>query len=99
MGTMPDTHSTTPLLSSTNWGTSTTSRTMSTGVRWAKTYTDGLGRAVKLESGDGGGTKSMVETVYEACACSPLGKVTRIPGCSKRASIEVSQHPRVPGKS
>lgn len=68
-------------------------------MQWAKTYTDRLGRAVKLESGDGGETKSMVETVYEACACSPLGKVTCTPGGSKRAPIEVSQHPRVARKN
>ncbi|MFN7173089.1 MAG: RHS repeat domain-containing protein, partial [Fimbriimonadaceae bacterium] len=33
---------------------------------------------VKVESGDSGGTKSIVETQYAPCACSPLGKVWRV---------------------
>jgi YD repeat-containing protein len=39
---------------------------------------DGLGRTIKVETGDGTGTKSVVETEYASCACSPLGKVKRV---------------------
>ncbi|MBK9171363.1 MAG: hypothetical protein IPM24_28455, partial [Bryobacterales bacterium] len=46
--------------------------------RWTKTTLDGLGRTVKVERGDGGGTKSIVDTEYAACACSPVGKVKRV---------------------
>ena len=31
-----------------------------------------------METGDGSGTKSIVETEYENCACSPLGKAKRV---------------------
>jgi RHS repeat-associated protein len=46
--------------------------------RWTKTWQDGIGRTVKVESGDAGGTKSIVDTEYEPCACSPMGKVKRV---------------------
>ncbi len=52
--------------------------------RWTKTTFDGLGRAVKVESGDSSGsggsavTKSIVETEYDSCACTPVGKVKRV---------------------
>ena len=46
--------------------------------RWAQTYYDGLGRTVKVESGTGDLVKSIVKTEYGACACSPLGKVSRV---------------------
>ena len=45
--------------------------------RWTKTTYDGIGRPVKLETGDANGTKSIVETQYEPCACSPVGKMKR----------------------
>jgi len=49
---------------------------------------DGFGRTVKVENGDGSGTKSAVESVYGPCACSPLGKLihqamTHAPGAPK----------------
>ena len=49
-----------------------------TNGRWVKTTKDGLGRTVKVETGDGTGTKSVADTQYTACACSPLGKVWRV---------------------
>lgn len=45
---------------------------------WTKTWYDGLGRVIKEESGDGSGTKSIVDTEYDACACSPIGKTKRV---------------------
>ncbi len=55
-----------------------------TNGRWTKTTFDGLGRAVKVESGDLSGagssevTKSVVETEYDSCACTPVGKMKRV---------------------
>lgn len=46
--------------------------------RFAKTTLDGLGRAIRVETGDTGGVKSIVDTEYSPCACSPLGKVQRV---------------------
>jgi hypothetical protein len=46
-----------------------------TNGRFVKTYFDGIGRAIKVESGHGSTVLSIVETVYEPCACSPVGKV------------------------
>ncbi len=48
-----------------------------TNGRWVKTTYDGLGRTVKTETGHGTTTVSIVETEYDSCACSPLGKVKR----------------------
>jgi RHS repeat-associated protein len=48
------------------------------GGMWTKTYYDGFGRTIKEETGDGGGVKSTVETEYDSCACSPLGKLKRV---------------------
>jgi YD repeat-containing protein len=47
------------------------------GSRWTKTWFDGVGRPIKVETGDGGGTKIVTETEYDSCACSPMGKVKR----------------------
>ncbi len=44
----------------------------------AKTWLDGFGRTIKVEMGDGTGTKSITETQYAPCACSPLGKVSAV---------------------
>jgi len=49
-----------------------------TNGRWVKTTVDGFGRTVKVETGDGSGTKTVVETEYDSCACSPLGKLKRV---------------------
>ena len=46
--------------------------------RWTRTTYDGLGREVLVESGDSAGTKSIVNTEYGPCACSPLGRVKRV---------------------
>ena len=53
-------------------------QTATTAGRWTRTTLDGLGRAVKVEGGDGSGTKSVVDTEYDRCPCSPLGKVKRV---------------------
>ena len=47
-------------------------------ARWKKTTVDGFGRAVKVETGYGTTTVTVVDTVYAACGCSPLGKVTQV---------------------
>ena len=49
-------------------------RVATTNGRWVKSTLDGFGRTVKMEAGDAVGTKSVVDTVYAPCACSPLGK-------------------------
>ena len=38
---------------------------------------DGFGRPEKVEAGDGSGTKSVAETQYAPCGCTPLGKMFR----------------------
>ena len=58
----------------TNSGT----KTVTTNSRWTKTTTDGFGRAVKVESGNGTTTLSSSETEYAPCACTPMGKVKRV---------------------
>jgi hypothetical protein len=45
--------------------------------RWTTTTLDGLGRTIKVTSGDGTGTQSIVDTVYDSCACSPTGKMVK----------------------
>jgi RHS repeat-associated protein len=45
--------------------------------RFTKTSYDGLGRTIRVETGDGNGTKSQVDTVYDSCGCTPLGKMTQ----------------------
>jgi hypothetical protein len=62
--------------------------TATTNGRWVKTTMDGLGRTVKVESGHGTTTVSVVETEYTPCACTPLGKMLRTslpfaPGATK----------------
>src|SRR5262249_36913393 len=48
-----------------------------TNQHWVRTNLDGLGRPVKVESGDNTGTKSIVDTEYDSCACPPTGKMKR----------------------
>ncbi|MBK9171354.1 MAG: hypothetical protein IPM24_28405 [Bryobacterales bacterium] len=45
--------------------------------RWTKPTSTG-GTDDKVEQGEGGTTKSIVETEYVVCACSPVGKVWRV---------------------
>ncbi|HXI43118.1 MAG TPA: RHS repeat-associated core domain-containing protein, partial [Bryobacteraceae bacterium] len=55
--------------------------TVTTGTvtgQWTRTTMDGLGRPIKVETGDASSTKSVVDTVYGPCACSPMGKVTQV---------------------
>lgn len=49
-----------------------------TNGHWVKTTYDGLGRTIKVEQGDATSTKSIVDTEYEPCACSPIGKMKRV---------------------
>ena len=52
-----------------------------TGTRWTKSYPDGFGRTIKVESGyNSSGTAvtvSVVKTEYAPCACTPVGKLWR----------------------
>ena len=43
--------------------------------RWTTTTSDGLGRTVKVVTGNGTQTVSEVDTVYGSCGCSPAGKM------------------------
>jgi YD repeat-containing protein len=52
--------------------------TATTNGRWTRTTTDGLGRTIKVETGYGATTVSTVDTEYDSCGCSPLGKVKRV---------------------
>ena len=52
--------------------------TATTNTRIVKTTVDGLGRTVKVEVGDASSVKSVVDTEYDSCACSPLGKLKRV---------------------
>jgi YD repeat-containing protein len=74
------TQTTSPLGAITTYTYDTTNRltTATTGTRIVKTTIDGLGRTIKVETGDSSGTKSVVETEYDSCACSPLGKLKRV---------------------
>ena len=53
-------------------------KTATTNGHWVRTTMDGLGRTVKTETGDASGTKSVVDTVYSPCGCTPLGKMTQL---------------------
>jgi len=53
-------------------------RTVTANGRWVKTIYDGLGRTIKAETGYGTTTVSIVDTEYDSCACSPLGKLKRV---------------------
>ncbi|MGC9969496.1 MAG: hypothetical protein ABSE56_02780 [Bryobacteraceae bacterium] len=46
--------------------------TVTTGARVVKTTQDGLGRTIKVETGDASAVQSVVETEYDSCACSRL---------------------------
>jgi YD repeat-containing protein len=52
--------------------------TETTNQHWVRATLDGLGRPIKVERGDGGTTRSITDTEYAPCACSPLGKMKRV---------------------
>jgi RHS repeat-associated protein len=52
--------------------------TSTTNSHWAKSYRDGFGREIAHETGYGSTIVSHSDTLYAACACSPLGKVTGV---------------------
>jgi RHS repeat-associated protein len=49
--------------------------TATTDGHWTRTTLDGLGRTIKVETGDGSGTKSEVDTAYGPAGLDPLGKM------------------------
>ena len=56
-----------------------TMKKATTNNKWVKTWLDGLGRVIKTEAGHGASTTvSIVDTEYDSCACSPVGKVKRV---------------------
>jgi hypothetical protein len=61
--------------------TTTPYKQATTNGKWVKTWMDGLGRTVKVETGFTGATNaqiSVVDTEYGSCACSPVGKVKKV---------------------
>ncbi len=53
-------------------------KTFTVNGRSSKTTYDGFGRAVKVEVADSTGVKSVVDTQYDACGCTPMGKVVAV---------------------
>jgi YD repeat-containing protein len=47
-------------------------------TRFKRTTYDGFGRPIRVETGYNGTTVSMVDTQYAPCACSPLGKMSKV---------------------
>ena len=58
--------------------TTANTQTATLGNRWKKTTSDGFGRPVKVETGYGTTLVAQVDTEYEACACSAIGKLKRV---------------------
>jgi hypothetical protein len=52
--------------------------TATTSGRWTRKTLDGFRRTVKVETGNGSTTVSVVETEYDSCGCSPFGKTKRV---------------------
>ena len=48
-----------------------------TNGRWTKRTLDGFGRVIRVEQGYSTTTVAVVETEYDACGCSPVGKTMR----------------------
>jgi YD repeat-containing protein len=46
--------------------------------RWQTTTLDGFGRTIQVQKGNGSTVVSTVKTLYAACACSPLGKISAV---------------------
>jgi RHS repeat-associated protein len=46
--------------------------------RWIKTIVDGFGRTISVIKGHDSTTISEVDTQYAPCACSPLGKISKV---------------------
>ena len=55
-----------------------TATTGPTAARWVKSYSDGFGRTIKEEAGYGSTVVSKVDTEYDSCGCSPIGKMKRV---------------------
>jgi RHS repeat-associated protein len=55
-------------------------KTISDNQSYTKTYLDGLGRTIRVETGTTSPQQaiSYVDTIYAPCACSPLGKIAMV---------------------
>ena len=73
---------TSPFGSNTIYSYTTTSLPVNTKVfesnKVSTTYYDGLGRPFRQESGDTNGVQSVIDTVYDACGCTPMGKPWKV---------------------
>ncbi|MCC7496339.1 MAG: hypothetical protein IT160_02100 [Bryobacterales bacterium] len=67
-----------PAGATTTYAYTDTTVKAATNGHWTKTTMDGIGRTVKVETGDAATTKSVVDTEYAPCACSPMGKMKRV---------------------
>jgi hypothetical protein len=54
-----------------------TTVTATTNGKWVRTTSDGFGRPMKVEKGNGSTTVSVVDYKYAPCACSSIGKLKR----------------------
>jgi YD repeat-containing protein len=68
---------TSPTGAVTNFTYTTLTTTATTNGRYMKTTVDGFGRPLLTESGYGATAVSIVENVYEPCACTPVGKLKK----------------------
>ena len=59
-------------------GYSTSQTSTNSSNVWKKTTYDGFGRVSQLQNGHDSTVLNTVDTVYGACACSPLGKVMKV---------------------
>jgi hypothetical protein len=61
-----------------NFNSTASTVTATTNGHWVRSTMDGLGRTIKVEKGDGSETKSVTQSEYAPCACSPMGKVKKV---------------------
>ena len=60
---------------STGWTVTATTANSTGGSHYTTTTMDGLGRIASVKSGTGSTPLSEVDTFYQPCACSPVGKM------------------------
>jgi hypothetical protein len=60
---------------STGWTVTATTANSTSGSHFTTTTMDGLGRTASVQSGTGSTVLSEVDTHYQPCACSPVGKM------------------------
>jgi RHS repeat-associated protein len=68
----------TGLVTNFTYTTTTTTATTVPSGRFVKTTVDGFGRTKRVETGYGSTTVSIVDTEYQPCACTPIGKMKRV---------------------